>query len=202
MFYESEYMISVETDANLPMEELRDALQEACDGGAEFQFQIITTRAPSFVVLFIRDVPADEEMIAERMLGEGEHARKHAVFLQLADELDEDGIEILEDLSKRLKAGDAQLMDFGNLEHIRKKQKLKFHRVPAVVNNVMNGLGGLYMEIVRPHDISIDQYAGELADVASRFGYHSDRDTTVGPPCEHGISTSTHAVWFHSKKAG
>jgi len=58
MFYEHEYMISVEVDATTTLQELRNALQEACDEGAEFQFQILSTKAPSFIILFLRDAGA------------------------------------------------------------------------------------------------------------------------------------------------
>lgn len=119
MFYESEYMISVEIESTVPLQDLRDALQKACDEGAEFQFRILTTKAPSFVVLFWRDASEDDEYIAARMSADGEAARQAAAFGQLAAELAEPGIELLGDLVSRLNAGEATLIDFGSLAHIQ-----------------------------------------------------------------------------------
>lgn len=119
MFYSNEYMISVETESTVPMQDLRDALQQACDAGAEFQFRILTTQAPSFIVLFWRDASEDEEYIAKRMTAADEESLATAAFQQLADELAEPGIDMLADLVQQLAEGRAEFIQFGSLDEVK-----------------------------------------------------------------------------------
>lgn len=119
MFYSNEYMISVETESTVPMQDLRDALQQACDAGAEFQFRILATQAPSFIVLFWRDASEDEEYIAKRMTAQDEEALATAAFQQLADELREPGIDMLADLVQQLAEGRAEFIHFGSLDEVK-----------------------------------------------------------------------------------
>ena len=125
MFYGSEYMISVEIESAAPLQDLRDALQKACDAGAECQFRILTTQAPSFVILFWRDAAADDEYIAARMSDNDDLALEAAAIKQLAYELEVPGIELLGDLVSKLKAGSATLIDFGSLDHIQATGRMK-----------------------------------------------------------------------------
>ncbi len=118
MFYSNEYMISAEVEGDFTLQDLRDALQCTCDAGAEFQFQILTTRAPSFIVLFWRDASEDAPYLAKRMSEHDDNALATAAFQQLADELEESGVALVAELAQRLRAGDAKLIDFNSLDGV------------------------------------------------------------------------------------
>lgn len=203
MFYEHEYMISVEVDATTTLQELRNALQEACDEGAEFQFQILSTKAPSFIILFLRDAGADYEYIAARMESESEEACKRAALQQLAAEIGEFGIAELDGLVANLEAEQATLLSYGSLENIKPSTSLRFLEGPEVLENVRhmaNGhSGGLYMVVVRSLGSSMESTMVELRGVALDHGFDAKGDITIGDWQPHGTDAVTNAVWFHDR---
>ena len=205
MFYEAEYMISVEIESTVPLQDMRDALQKACDEGAEFQFRILTTKAPSFVVLFWRDASEDDEYIAARMSTDGEVAREAAAFRQLAAELEEPGIELLGDLVSKLNVGEAKLIQFGALDDIKPSAAVKFLAPPRVcesVSNLPNGhTGGLYMDVIRPLGSSLDSIMVELHGIAIDHGFDPKGESLVGDWQPHGSDAITNAVWFFTRFA-
>jgi hypothetical protein len=112
-------MISAEVEGDFTLQDLRDALQCTCDAGAEFQFQILTTQAPSFIVLFWRDASEDAPYLGKRMSEHNENALAIAAFQQLADELEELGVALVAELVQRLRAGNAKLIDFNSLDDVK-----------------------------------------------------------------------------------
>lgn len=76
--------------------------------------------------------------------------------------------------------------------------ELKLLRGPEVVYP-MNAVGGLYMELLRPDNVAVARYVPALKELARKHGYNPDGRASVGPPCQHGIDTVTHAVWFYEK---
>lgn len=209
MFYQHEYLISVEIDATTTINDLRSALQEACDEGAEFQFQILSTKAPSFIVLFLRDAAADYEYIAERMESESEDACKRAALQQLAAEIGEFDISALDSLVAKLEAEQATLLSYGSLDNIKPSTSLRFLEGPEVLENVrhmVNGhTGGLYMVVVRSLGLSMDSIMAELRGIALDHGFDPKGDITIGDWQPHGADAVTNAVWFHDRlvpKAG
>lgn len=201
MFYGNDYMISVEIDASSSITNLRDALQQACDQGAECQFRILTTKAPSFVVLLWRDASEDAPYIAARMKADGEAELAAAAFEQLAGELSEPGIELLDQMVANLKAGKADLIHFGSLDDIEVHLKPRLEGPPKVIHPI-NGAGGLCMVLIRPRTIPCERYGKRLAEIAEAHGYCGGGETTVGTPCRRDLDTDTQLVWFHNKKEG
>lgn len=205
MFYQHEYMISVEIDANTTIQDLRNSLQQACDEGAEFQFQILTSKAPSFIVLFLRDAAADYDHIAARMESETEEACKRAALLQLAAEIGECGLHALDGLVANLRAGHATLLSYGSLDNIKPSTNLRFLEGPEVLKNVRNmpngHADGLYMVVVRSLGSSMASIMAELRGVALDHGFDPKGDITIGDWEPHGSDAVTNAVWFHERLA-
>lgn len=192
MFYSNEYMISVETESIVPLQDLRDALQRACDAGAEFQFQILTTQAPSFVVLFWRDASEDEEYIAKRMTADDKNALKTAALQQLADELTEPGIDMLADLVQQLADGRAELIQFGSLDEVRPKPAEKGEKAgtSGVTSRCGDGQdGGRDQTILSAQEMMLD--AAYLMQ-----GYHSKHAgcAQVTNPPSAELETVAHLV--------
>ncbi|WP_038213368.1 hypothetical protein [Xenophilus azovorans] len=62
-----------------------------------------------------------------------------------------------------------------------------------------NGPGGLYMQLLRDHRTPLEECYPVLRRLAREHGYDPEGKGLIGPPCGHGISTVTHAVWFHDR---
>jgi hypothetical protein len=78
--------------------------------------------------------------------------------------------------------------------------QLRLLKGPEVAHPV-NSQGGLYMQVLRDGSTSLSEFDGQLADLATRHGYNPNGRVTKGPPCSHGLTTVTQAVWFHDKAA-
>jgi hypothetical protein len=64
----------------------------------------------------------------------------------------------------------------------------------------INDTGGLYMQLLRPSDVSIKELHPELKRLAAKHGFKAEGRARIGPPCSHGIDTVTHAVWFYDRE--
>ena len=78
------------------------------------------------------------------------------------------------------------------------KFTLKFCEPPRVVSPA-NAEIGLYMELIREATTPIKDYHDALKATAALYGYDPEGRGFIGPPCTHGISTVTHAVWFYER---
>lgn len=76
--------------------------------------------------------------------------------------------------------------------------QLKLLKGPEVAHPV-NGPGGLYMQVLRDDKTPLAAFYDQLKDLAQRHGYEPNGRVTKGPPCAHGMSTVTNAVWFHDR---
>jgi hypothetical protein len=65
-----------------------------------------------------------------------------------------------------------------------------------------NGPGGLYMVLLRKRRTPLEDCYATLKRLARENGYDPEGQGLIGPPCQHGISTVTHAVWFRDEVDG
>ena len=106
------YFIAVEIEAMVPMADLTAALQRGYDGGAAGDFQVLTTRAPSYMVVFERDTDDDSEYVSDR--ADSGLSIEKAAQQQLAAELTEGNAgSAAEPVIEILVDGQGQCFDFG-----------------------------------------------------------------------------------------
>jgi hypothetical protein len=107
------YYIAVEVEATGPISDLATSLQRAYDGGAAGDFQVLVTHAPTYMVVFERDVVDDSDYVTERSDAPDVSIDK-AAMQQLAAELaDGDAGTVAQPVIDALNEGDAQYFDFG-----------------------------------------------------------------------------------------
>lgn len=107
------YYIAVEIEATGPIADLTASLQRAFDGGAAGDFQVLVTRAPSYMVIFERKVADDAEYVSKRADAPNVSIER-ATMQQLAAELTEgDAGAGVQPVIDALNEGDAQTFDFG-----------------------------------------------------------------------------------------
>lgn len=106
------YFIAAEMEAFGPMSDLTAALQRAFDQGTAGYFQVLVTRAPTYVVIFERETDTDAQYVCKRA-DDPENSIECAAMQQLAAELEEAGVgEIALPILEDLRNGDAQCFDF------------------------------------------------------------------------------------------
>jgi hypothetical protein len=106
------YFIAVEVKATGHIAALSAAIQRAFDGGADGNFKVLVTHAPSYMVIFERSYDSDEVFLKSRVEKDC-ITFASAAMNQLADELDEGGISsVAAEVLDVLKNGDAQCFDF------------------------------------------------------------------------------------------
>ena len=106
------YHIAVEVEATGPIADLTAALQRAYDGGAAGDFQVLVTRAPTYMVIFERSVDDDEEYVSKRA-DSGQLSIEYAAMQQLAAELIEGDVgSVAQPVVDDLVNGDAQCFDY------------------------------------------------------------------------------------------
>lgn len=206
MFYDREYMISVEFDAQSSVADLRNALQQACDEGAEFQFQILSTRGSTYLVLVFRDASADDDYIAARMRVNGEEECKRAALLQLANEIDEIGHPLLDVMVSKMKTGDATVLSYGSLDNIKPQPRFRFLDGPTVID-VMHDLPsgrkvGLYMDIARPLSLPLASIMDEVHGIVRDHGFDPNGDRLIGDWAPHETDSVTNVFWFFQRYGG
>lgn len=107
------YYIAVEVEATGPIADLTASLQRAYDGGAAGDFQVLVTRAPTYMVIFERNVADDSEYVSKRA-DSGEVSIENAAMQQLAVELIKGDIgTVAQPVVVVLLNGDAQCFDYG-----------------------------------------------------------------------------------------
>ena len=80
------YYIAVEVEATGPIADLTACLQRAYDCGTAGDFQVLVTRAPTYMVIFERSVADDSEYVSKRAESP-DVSIETAAMQQLADEL-------------------------------------------------------------------------------------------------------------------
>lgn len=105
------YYIAVEVEAAGPIADLATSLQRAYDGGASGDFQVLVTRAPTYMVIFERNVADDAEYVSIRA-NTPDVSIEVAAMKQLAAELF-DAAPVAQPVIDVLNEGDAQCFDYG-----------------------------------------------------------------------------------------
>ena len=105
------YFIAVEVEATGPMTELVSALRSAYDIGPAGNFNVLVTKAPTYMVVFERDSEEDAQYVSKR--AESGEAIEKAAMQQLAAELEEaDAGALVQPIIDDLRNGDAQCFDY------------------------------------------------------------------------------------------
>lgn len=107
------YFIAVEIFVAGPIADLTSALQRAFNAGVAGDFQVLTTHAPSHMVVFSRDSDDDGEYVSRRADASGASIES-AAMLQLATELEDGGVGfVAHPIVNALRESEAQCFDFG-----------------------------------------------------------------------------------------
>ena len=118
---DSSYLIAVEIEAVMPLHDLREGLQAAYDAGADGRFQIVATKTPGFMILFLRSTTEEDAAYLLKRMG-GEIDVRQAARLQLAAELGEIDNEATSAVVAALLSGEgARCVEFGGdaLDHVQ-----------------------------------------------------------------------------------
>ena len=192
------YYIAVEIEAMGPIADLTAALQRAFDGGTAGDFQVLVTRAPTYMVIFERSVSEDGEYVSKRTDSSAVSIELAAMH-QLAAELIEGDIgAVAQPVVEDLQNGDCQCFDYGvgafaaMAEYTSEdgKHKIKVSLDGGLTfQEATEGVRVVYEGVDIPGDD--EDGTGELHVTVSHEGLVTDVWSTLHEPLDYNIGTSS-----------